>query len=82
MAKRKQPNWRQYSSVGLEFAGIFGMFLAAGILLDRHAGSTPANTVVGTVIGFGAALYWLLRRAQEIRRGAREQQDRESDEEP
>ena len=61
-----RDGWR-YCTVGLEFTLTFLMLLGGGIWLDRRIGTMPAYTLLGGGLGFGAGLYRLLRRVQEIR---------------
>lgn len=53
--------WMQYATVGTEFAVTFAVFLGLGLAVDRAAGTLPAFTLVGMVLGFAGALYRLIR---------------------
>lgn len=53
--------WMQYATVGTEFAVTFVVFLGIGLAVDRAAGTLPAFTLAGMVLGFAGALYRLIR---------------------
>ncbi len=69
-------NVMRYTTAGLEFFAIFGLFLLAGYLLDRQFATLPGFMLLGGAIGFGAALRRLIREAVEMRRQAERDDDR------
>lgn len=79
--KKWQDPWR-YTTVGLEFTAIFGMFVAAGLMLDRWLDLKPVFTVWGGIIGFAAALRQLLRRARQARNFDRNSTQQDDSTEP
>lgn len=57
--------WR-LAGLGVEFIGVFGIFLAAGWWLDHHYrpnAHTPIWTLVGAGVGFIGAMYHLITEA-------------------
>ena len=62
------PEMLRFVTMGMEFFVTFGIFLAAGILLDRPAHGGVVWTLVGMVVGFCAAFYRLLRAASQYNR--------------
>jgi len=83
MSDRKKVNPLRLSTAGVEFITIFGILLAAGYFLDRWTGWTPAGTVWGAMLGFGVAMYRLLKQAQAAKHYTDEEeeegQEREED---
>ena len=62
---RRQNPWR-FTTAGIEFAAVFGVFVAAGYALDTWVTKFGAVcTVWGAVIGFGCALHRLLKQARQ-----------------
>lgn len=59
------PDSGKYLTLGIEFIVVFGTFLAAGILLDRYAKTGVVFTLIGMVVGFGGAMYRMLRVSRE-----------------
>ncbi len=55
-------------TVGFEFIVIFLLFVGAGVTLDKTVSKPPGFTVLGTIIGFGGGMYWLLKRVKEARK--------------
>lgn len=69
-------------TAGVEFIGIFGMFLAIGILLDRWLGTMDRGapfTVWGGVLGFAGAMRHLLRQVKSSTRKREEHDGPEND---
>ena len=60
--------WLRYTWVGLQFSVTFMGMLALGLWLDMRGSATPAWTLTLGAIGFGVALYHLIRQAMEIRK--------------
>ncbi len=63
-----QHNWMRFTTVGLEFSITFLAGLGLGYWLDTRDRVMPAWMLICGSIGFGAALYRLVRQAQEIRK--------------
>jgi len=61
----------RYATVGIEFIGIFLIFLGLGIWLDGRWGTSPWLTLSGMVAGFAGSL---CRMSQIIREYRREQE--------
>ncbi len=59
--KPPPQNLLRYATVGLEFFLTFVLFLAGGWALDGALGTMPGFTVLGGIVGFGAA-YWRITR--------------------
>jgi F0F1-type ATP synthase assembly protein I len=59
----------RYALIGTEFITIFGLFLFAGVMLDRKFGTQPVLTLVGLAAGFAMGLYKMVTdlRRQERR---------------
>lgn len=67
--KKPAPNiFLRYSHLGLEFAGIFGVFFYLGYQADRLWATSPWLTIVGAILGFVSAMLRLVRVAQELER--------------
>ena len=62
----KYGNWMRYSTVGMEFIIIVGLFIGGGLWLDKRLGLMPLFTLIGSVAGFAGGLYRLIRRVKEI----------------
>ena len=58
----------QYISLGVEFILLFGLPLAAGLMLDVRLETTPGFTVLGAAIGFTIGLRRLIRQGRQIQR--------------
>ena len=75
----RRLGWR-YSSAGIEFAVVFTAFVLLGLWIDRATGvladvGFPVNTTLGAAIGFGLALWRLLKQVRRPR-----DRDRKNDE--
>ena len=62
---RIPPYAMRYLTIGVEFIAVFLIFVAIGFAIDQRWGRPPIFTMVGMVIGFAAAMYRLLRLAQD-----------------
>lgn len=60
----------RYSSAGVEFIVVFGIFLGIGFWVDRALNTLPGFMLLGGCIGLGTALNRLLRHTREFRRQA------------
>ena len=54
----------RFWTAGVEFAVIIGLITAGGYWLDRWLNTLPLWTLIGLALGFGGALYRLVRQAQ------------------
>lgn len=61
-----QRGLMRYATVGLEFTFSFLTCLGLGALADRWLGTFPWLMLAGTVLGFAAGLYRLVRVGKEI----------------
>ncbi|HUS91834.1 MAG TPA: AtpZ/AtpI family protein [Phycisphaerae bacterium] len=79
--ERPQPNLLRYATVGIEFLVVFLAFFAGGWLLDKLFGTSPGFTVLGGIVGFGAAFYRITRQGWGILKDANpdEQDDQGKD---
>jgi F0F1-type ATP synthase assembly protein I len=59
--KERQDVWR-YATVGTEFVATFGLFVAAGLWLDRRLSTLPIFTLASAALGFAGGLYRLIRQ--------------------
>ena len=62
---RIPPESMRYATIGIEFIGVFLVFLAAGMWADGHWGPGWPFTLVGMVLGFLAGMYRLARFMRE-----------------
>ncbi|HEV2146958.1 MAG TPA: AtpZ/AtpI family protein [Longimicrobiaceae bacterium] len=69
------PGAAEYMGVGLQFALSILVFLYAGRWLDEKLGTSPWLLMLGVFVGFGAALYSIVRKLGGS--GARRDRDRE-----
>lgn len=60
----------RYSSAGVEFIVVFGIFLGIGFWVDRALNTLPGFMLLGGCIGLGTALNRLLRQTRQFRRQA------------
>jgi len=56
----------QYATVGTEFIATVGMMVGGGVLLDGWLRTMPAFTLIGTAVGFAAALYRLVKLGKRL----------------
>ncbi len=68
----------RYSGLGCMLAGAVLLFLAGGWALDRWAGTTPAFTITGALLGAGLGTVSVYRQLQAgIAQERREREDEE-----
>jgi len=51
------------TQLGLQFALAVCIFGAAGYFIDKHFGKFPLFTVIFLILGFAAALYFVIKTA-------------------
>ena len=54
-------SFMKYSQVGLIFILMFAAIFYAGNYLDRTFKTLPLFTLLGILVGFGAAFTWLIK---------------------
>ena len=67
MASDRRPDLLRYSTAGIQFIATFGVFLGGGLWLDFRLDTLPGFTLLLGAVGFGLALWRLVRRGQEAR---------------
>lgn len=55
-------------NLGFEFAAVLLLFVCGGYFVDKKFGMLPACTIAGSVLGFAAAMYLIIRQARNIGR--------------
>ena len=80
MAEENRQDYWRYSTVGLEYAVLFGLGLAAGYFVDVQAHTLPGFLILGGIVGFLAGTYRLVRRGQTMTRQATRQLSQERQE--
>ncbi len=51
----------RFLNLGFEFFVAIGVFVFAGVWLDRQAGTTALFTILGSILGFVAGFYMIYR---------------------
>ncbi len=64
----KRVDLWQYTTLGMEFVVMFGLFVAGGYWLDARMKTMPLWTLIGAGVGFVGGLYRLVRSARELDR--------------
>ncbi len=62
-------NYARFFHVGFAFVFIIGVFMVGGYVLDRLLGTLPLLLLLGMVVGFGGALYYLYVTLKRIGAG-------------
>ena len=62
-------NYARFFHVGFAFMFIIGAFTAGGYGLDWLVGTLPLFLLLGMVLGFAAALYYLYTRLKRLSGG-------------
>lgn len=68
--KKQAPIVMRYAHLGMEFIVVFGVIFYGGYYVDQRFGFTPWFTIIGSFLGFAAAMIRLVSAAQEIARGS------------
>jgi len=77
--KSQRHSLLRYSSLGAEFTLTFLIPLAIGYWLDTKAGTVPGFMLLGGAIGFGVALWRLVRQGRESQRELAGEEEEEED---
>lgn len=59
-------SYARFFHVGFAFMFIIGVFIAGGYGLDRLAGTLPLFLLLGMVVGFAAALFYLFQTLKKV----------------
>ena len=59
-------NYARFFHVGFAFMLIIAVFTGGGYLLDRLVGTLPLFLLLGMLVGFGAALYYLFTALKRV----------------
>lgn len=65
------PGAAEFMGIGFQFVAAILIFLYAGRWLDGKLGTSPWLLILGVFVGFGAALYSMVRRLNPANRGGR-----------
>jgi F0F1-type ATP synthase assembly protein I len=61
-------SWLRYSTAGIQFCLMFGLFVGLGWWADARLGWSPWLTIVGCFVGMSAATYLLIRETSSKRK--------------
>lgn len=56
----------RYTHLGVEFIAVFGVIAWLGAKADSFLNSDPVGLLAGVFLGFGAAMYRIIRAANEL----------------
>lgn len=59
-------NYTRFAGLGFTFVILIGVFTLGGYGLDRLAGTTPLFLLIGMVVGFVGALFYLFTKLREL----------------
>lgn len=59
-------NYARFVGLGFTFMFVIGLFIALGYLLDWLVGTLPLFLMLGMVVGFGAALFYLFAQLKDV----------------
>ena len=59
-------NYARFFHVGFAFMFIIAVFTVGGYLLDWLVGTLPLFLLLGMLVGFGAALYYLFMALKQV----------------
>ena len=68
VAKAPSPNWGLAFDLGLRLGISVGIGLGGGLLLDSWLRTSPIFTLIGMVLGIGAAMYTIWDVARDSMR--------------
>lgn len=66
--KDEDPGWRragELTDFGIRFALVILLSVLGGYKLDQRLDSLPWFTLIGTLVGFGLAFYWLMMKLKD-----------------
>jgi F0F1-type ATP synthase assembly protein I len=64
MDEKESPSgYLKYTGMGVQMLGSIGLGIWGGLKLDELMGSSPAMTLVCSLLGLGAALYLVVKQA-------------------
>ena len=63
---RAGATWLRYTHLGIQYCLTLLLFVLGGLWADRRLGCEPLLTIVGALLGFGAATYLIVRESQKI----------------
>lgn len=63
---RSGGNYARFFHVGFAFMFIIAVFTGGGYVLDWLVGTLPLFLLLGMVVGFGAALYYLFTALKQV----------------
>jgi F0F1-type ATP synthase assembly protein I len=72
----------RFLNLGFEFFVAIGVFVFAGVWLDRRAGTTALFTILGSILGFVSGFYMIYRALYSSsvgKRGKGDQAGRDAD---
>ncbi|AHY46870.1 Putative F0F1-ATPase subunit (ATPase_gene1) [Rubrobacter radiotolerans] len=58
--------YTRFAGIGFAFVALISAFTVGGYFIDRWAGTMPLFVLVGLVLGFAAALYYLFVKLKEL----------------
>lgn len=58
--------YTRFAGLGFAFVFVICLFTVGGYFVDRFAGTTPLFLLLGIVVGFAAALYYLFVKLKEL----------------
>ena len=58
--------YARYVGLGFTFMFVIGLFVGLGYLADRLVGTLPLFLLLGIVVGFAAALFYLFMRLKDV----------------
>lgn len=59
-------NYTRFAGLGFTFMILIGVFTLGGYGLDRLLGTVPLFVLLGMVVGFAGALYYLFIKIKEL----------------
>ncbi len=59
-------NYTRFAGLGFTFVILIGAFTLGGYGLDRLIGTVPLFLLLGMVVGFAAALFYLFVKLKEL----------------
>ena len=63
---RAGATWLRYTHLGIQYCLTLLLLTFAGQWADQRLGLAPLLTIVGAMMGFGAATYLIVRQSQKM----------------